>query len=287
MTMRIKNFQKIIDLLRQKRKLPQAIDIIQKFEEFKLYNDIHTVILGHSHLEVGYIATKGEFNLCTSAQDLYYTYHLFKYINNPNIKKIIIPISYFFAWSTLLRSSVLPKNVLTFKKLFGIEYQDNDLAKQLGFFKLERAYFPYIDKLYKEYKLKTHTLGNYAYLKTYPGNFSTTDVQEKSNKILRTMNNHPHIQLEYVKKFIEDIKNEQKIYFVLTPIDSELRALLPNKEEIFKEFYQIIDSYKSDSVKVINLYDSDSFNRQDFFDHEHVNISGAFKLTSIIRKSFD
>ncbi len=74
--MRIVFIQELIDLLRHKVWTLQ--ELVNKKLGYKLKNqkDIHTLILGSSHLACGYRAQSGEFNFSSPSQDLYYNYHL-------------------------------------------------------------------------------------------------------------------------------------------------------------------------------------------------------------------
>ena len=66
-------------------------------------------------------------------------------------------------------------------------------------------------------------------------------------------------------------------YVVVPPFRSDYMALMPPFEETFKELLAL------DGVKILNFFGDENFSDGDFGDTDHLNKSGAMKLTRLIR----
>lgn len=148
--MKINYIQKIIDFIRRKKRINKYFYKIQK--KIKNYEfiinteqNIHTLILGSSHLERGYLPDENEYNLATTSQDLYYTNQLYKLYNNDKIKKIIIAFSVFSPGYSLIKTKRVSMPV-KFKVLTDINYQDINIAKENNLVKLEKIYKSFCNK---------------------------------------------------------------------------------------------------------------------------------------------
>ena len=54
-----------------------------------------------------------------------------------------------------------------------------------------------------------------------------------------------------------------------------------NEDIIFREIYALKENYNN--VQILNYYNNDSFDENDFYDWQHLNHSGATKLTKLIK----
>ena len=54
------------------------------------------------------------------------------------------------------------------------------------------------------------------------------------------------------------------------------------KKELFKDLYEFLQNFKEE-YQLIDLFESDLFNKDDFYDYEHLNLNGAKKITKLIR----
>lgn len=277
--MRINFVQKIIDFIRGKSDAPiYYFDFFaKKFYGIKGKN-IKTLILGSSHLEVAFLAEDGEFNFATVGQDLYYSYNLYKYLNRCSIKNIVISYSYFSAWSHNIYS-VNNRSIDALIKTFcGINYQIPKLARKYGLYQLERFYKRIFKKKY--YIVEKSYNGNYC---AYPEKFIEKDPVIVAQKINRAHTLKPHDQLIYLEKLLSDVQaNNQKLYIVITPYLKEYRKYLIPKKELFKDLYEFLQNFKEE-YQLIDLFESDLFNKDDFYDYEHLNLNGAKKITKLIR----
>lgn len=269
--------QELIDLLRGKKFYMNIFS--KKSMGIKKIKNLDTLILGSSHLECGYIASNNEFNMATTAQDLYYTYNLYKKYSRNDTKNIVIGYSYFSAFSHILKSSVHNKITPVIKIFSGIDYQDSDLVtNELRQYEKSAKFSSYM------YIIRNLLIKNYygnMNKKAYSDKFNEIDAKKIGEKICHAFFKHPHDQLVYLKKLIENIEeNKQNLFIVLTPILKDYREYIPNKDTLFKELYDIISD--KPCIKLIDYYDSEIFTKEDFVDYEHVNYQGAKKLTKLI-----
>ena len=75
-------------------------------------------------------------------------------------------------------------------------------------------------------------------------------------------------------------EKNQNVHIVLSPATKEYKACLPNSSELFKDLYNVNGLEKA---TLINLYDSEMFDSEDFGDLDHLNSKGAEKLSNYVR----
>lgn len=273
--MRIQFIQNIIDSLRNKTWGMGTL--VNKYLGIEKKPNIKTLILGSSHLMSGYLPNQDEYNLAFNSQDLYYSYKLYNKYNNNNIKNIIISFSVFTAGQKLGLGSEADACAIL-KIIYNIDYQYPEIAKAKKLHKKEVFY----QKAYEKY-LKIVNLP-----KNYRGEISSSkkkNIREKDIKIraLKHLKNNlrENNNLEYCTKLINATKeNNQNLIFIIPPATTIYKSVLPSSEEIFNQFYKITQN--NEHIKIINLYDSNQFNDSDFYDGDHLNNTGAKKLTKII-----
>ena len=72
----------------------------------------------------------------------------------------------------------------------------------------------------------------------------------------------------------------QTLNVIIPPVTEAFRNQMPQASGYFDELYRLADSM---SFSVLNLFSDVRFNDADFFDVDHLNLSGAKKITSIMR----
>ena len=279
--MKIEFIQKIIDKIRRKPNF--TLILLQKFEGFKKLNDVKTLILGSSHLQNNYIAVEGEYNFAISSQDLYYGYNLYKKLNNPSLKNIVIAFSVFTPGLSIIKTQCADF-CIPYKVLFDIDYQDFDVAEEKQLFKLE-------DNIKKEIEMY---LSKDVVSKQYRGNlvwyphkkFNAQKARERALKHYKN-NQRENNQMNFCVNLLNDTcANGQKIYFVLPPVTKSYREALPEKDIVFKDLYNLVKDY--DHAKILDYYDTDYFDeRADFTNEDHLNKKGAQKLSTLIRRDIN
>ncbi len=277
--MRIAFIQELIDLLRVKTF--ELDSMLKKSVGIKSVQNIETLAIGSSHMEAGFIPQEGEFNLGSTSLDLYYSYSLYKLYATKNVKNIFVTFSVFSPNDMLIKSG-LAGICTSLKLLHGIDYQDKTIAKQKKLYRLEKLYSK---KILKQ-KGKLNLSDNYRGEASYSSNMTTYDADKIHKRALAhyKINQKTSNQMDYCIKLLEDTKeNGQKLYFVLPPAHSLYKEVLPNSNILFEKLYEVCREYSH--VKILNLYDSKEFEDSDFVDSDHLNYSGATKMTKIMHET--
>ena len=296
--MNIKIIQNIIDKIRNKEKYKELFSFIYeyclKITALRMNkNNFHTLVLGSSHIMVGFIPEKREYNCATSSQDLYMGYQIYKYANHEKLKNIIISYSDFSSYNNNLFSPYSQLSLLL-KILLGIEYENKKAAKRK---------ISLLDKIYlkkKILKISNNFVSkgiNNINLKSYNGKYlfypNTQYEQNIENEKLmfsygikgkkRILISQNYMD-EYLLKLVQEAKMyNQKVYIVITPIIEKFyKDLQLEQNKIFKILYTIAKYY--DNVKILNFYDDNRFEDNDFYDWQHLNYKWAQKLTSLINQ---
>lgn len=282
-TMRFKTFQALIDIIRFKKPinlkfLGDEQLIIKKIKYLKKQNQVKTLILGSSHIETSYIADEEEFNLGTSSQDLYTSYKLYEKFNTKHLENVVLSYSNFSPWSHLVRG-LSSDYTIYFKLLADIDYEEKLYAKKYNLYLKEFLNVSYIYNQYKKMKVEDSYRGNFT---NYPNDYKEL-TSEMKETILKAENRRRDCFEKYVLRLINDTAmRNQNLYFVITPQGKELREILAEKGEMFKELYEITEKYNH--IHIIDLYDSPLFEKSDFYDWQHLNYNGALKLTKIVKE---
>lgn len=274
---RFRCIQQLIDILRGKERLHYITVFAKKIKGINIYNDIETLILGSSSMEGGYIAQEKEYNFAIPAFDLYYIREMFKKYDNEKIKNIVFNFSYFSPWSVTVKGN-FAYFCTYLKHYLGFEYQFKDVAEKKELDKLVEKNKKYMDKIFQKVVIEPDYRGNFANWR----NKYTPPTEEHKQIVLKAMQRE-HIQMEVFKKFLEDTKRKN-LFIVIPPTTEDFRSYMPDKNEIFKELFDIVKDYPH--AKVLDYYDCEEFTQErDFHDQTHVNYVGALKLTEKIRKA--
>ncbi len=280
--MRIQFIQDLIDKLRNKAPsngyINQVGEKLLTYEKVK--DNIETVVFGSSHAQLGYRAGKTEFNLGLSFQDLYCSYNLYKNLNNPKIRNVILFYSVFSPGSQTIKSNFADK-MTAFKIVTGIDYQDEESAQEKKLYKLEPSYKRQFIKFQKRFKIDENYRGNEVAYRTC---FKPPTAKERADAHYKNNVRHNN-QSEYVIK-MQEISNENNANFfvVIPPATKSYKESLPLSCELFKELFLMA---KEHNIKIIDMYDTDIFTDDDFEDWDHLNLKGANKITSLIKTQIE
>lgn len=284
--MKIRFLQKLIDKLRGK---PYAIgDLVRRYEYATRIKDFKTIALGSLHMGCVYRpapAPEGEaqdLNFGFPYQDLYYSYHFYKFLNSNSTKRVLLSFSVFSPGDVTIKSKSDGICVL-YKLIYGIPYQFDNIAEEKKLKQLEKPLLKKIEK----YKRKLKNSQNYIYDKPRDAKIldkspkAIENIKIRAGKHLKI--NHRPTQMEYLHKLLEATKaNSQEFYIILSPVTSFYKSALPPSDVIYAELYKIIDNDKYPNAKIINFYDSEDFTDDDFMDGDHLNSQGAKKFTELL-----
>lgn len=279
--MKIEFIQKIIDKIRRKPNFNQML--YSKLEGLKNFDEIKTLILGSSHLQNGYIAEEGEYNFAIASQDLYYAYNIYKKINRPSLKNIVISISVFTPGLSIIKTQCADFCV-PYKVLLGIDYQNQEDAKNKKLYELEDYVKKEAEGFIRSVSLPKNYRGNHIW---YPHKkFNAQKARERALKHYKN-NQRENTQMNFCVDLLNDARaNGQKIYFVLPPVTKSYRDALPEWEIVYKSLIDLIQNY--DNAKILNYYHTEALDEDtDFSNEDHLNKKGAQKLSTLIRRDIN
>lgn len=278
----MKNLQYLIDSIRGKTENSSHLnDLSKKILSYNnIIDKIETIILGSSHAQLGYRATKNEFNLGLSFQDLYYSYKLYEKFNNPSLKNIVLFYSVFSPGNQTIKTRFADVSSI-YKVVCGIDYQDEKEVKKQ---KLKRSE-SYLKNQYKKF------IKNFVFESNYRGNentyitcFKPPYASERAEKHYKN-NQRNNNQTKYVGMINNLVKQSgANLLVVIPPVTKAYKNFLPESKELFKELFCLAEN---SDINILNLYSEDLFEDCEFVDWDHLNIEGANKLTKIINKNLN
>lgn len=246
----------------------------KKFMGLRLHEQtVKTLILGSSHGYYGYRADEklDEFNGAETSQDLYYSYEIYKQFSDaPKLKNVVLFYSV-FSPGNILELTAEKWRCDFYRLFYGIPYRftpekakENVMKSLAGFILSEQEKAP----------VDTHYTGNCDYSFFLTG----FDINERVKNHLKG-NRRRQNQTEFVRKSILLAKEKgHNLYIVIPPHRFDYTNLLPPFEELFPDLLAI-----KDDVNILSFLRDPRFQDSDFGDMDHLNQTGAEKLTVFIR----
>ena len=250
----------------------------KKFMGLRLHEQtVKTLILGSSHGYYGYRADEklDEFNGAESSQDLYYSYEIYKQFSDaPKLKNVVLFYSV-FSPGNILELTAEKWRCDFYRLFYGIPYRftpekakENVMKSLAGFIISEQEKAP----------VDAHYTGNcdYSFFMT------SFDLNKRVKKHLKS-NCRRENQTEFVRKAILLAKEKgHNLYIVIPPHRSDYTNLLSPFEELFPDLLAI-----KDDVNILSFLRDPRFYDSDFGDMDHLNQTGAEKLTAFIREAMN
>jgi hypothetical protein len=229
--------------------------------------NIETLVLGSSHGDYGFDSNlcENSYNMCYTSTDLYCCYELYKLFafQMPNLKNIVLFYSVFSPGFELEKTNEYQIAVF-FKLLFNIPYKERYYLK-----KFEKKFSNFLKSISEE-NVHNNYLG-YDKLNIF---FDEDYGALKRAKTHLRENLRGNDQTKYVEKILHLTKeNRHDLIIVISPAREDYRNSLPEFDELFKD----LNSIKN--IKVLNFYNDNDFDNNDFGDFDHLNHNGAKKLT--------
>ena len=260
-------------------KCPVLKFLARKIRAFDAVKDhVHTLILGSSHAQMGWVAERDEFNMGLGYQDLYYTYHLYKrYMDCPNLKNIVVFYSVFSQGHQLIRTRDA-RACVSFKVVAGIEYSNVAMSKALHLGRLEGVYSRKAKRWQGKHPAIVGDLGNENdYIPAL-----TPSAKDRALPHLKN-NRRDFDMTAFVNLMATEMeKRGQKLFVVIPPATFAYRQALPGADVLFSRIRGCMS--RLGSAKLMNHYEDDDFlDDGDFIDWDHLSRKGAIKLTAKIR----
>ncbi len=279
----IKN-NKIYPYFRKKRQL-----IIEGFDH-KMQNlitksNIELIVTGMSYAEVGIdnkVFNEETINFALSSQDIFYDYQVLKYVLQfdnikNNLKHVIINLAY-FAFDYDMSRKISRNRVHRYYDYFNTTHNNDD---RLSVKLLDAKYVKKMDRnSYTEMtQNKLNNIMDESTIKQtknyakYHSNMKHDGIVKENKKIFKNY-------LDLLKQY--DI-NPTVVVFPVTNYYYDNFSY-----EIKDRFYKIINEFKNDyNFSILDYFDKDLFDNQDFWDGSHLNKIGAEKFTKILKSEID
>ena len=259
-----------------------------------LPNNTETVICGDSHTQsaINDNILNNSINISQSSEHYLYTYAVLKLTlkNNPNIKRIILGVSFHSfgkAYDKYIYGEkskyMYPKylsivDIETFLDLYS--KNSNELLVQMPSFVKNiiksmvysnYIQYPFYGSYYKSSRSNLNDSTVNAAIQRHYYNQNSTTIQENSV-----------IQNKYLNKIVKLCNNSQvELVLINTPISKEYKNKIPKK--IISHYNKIIKSLKNQVV----FYDFSnlSLDKKQYGDGDHLNYLGAEILSKILNKN--
>ena len=309
--------QEIIDALNQKWPITPYIYnrlfVLSKLNKVK-EEAVKCIVCGLSYSQYGILEREmpiATCNLSVTGQDIPYSILMAEKAleYNPNIETIVIPMAYFQScYDMSVDGAQLHKDVISYINMPILEESRNYTGEKC--FYMEQPIlniYNHICNLEKMREERDNEIISYLQNKEYFNdifpqplygglkfNFKTLSVKEKQesaritaqlNERVCTLDGYKET-IKYLDNFLQ--KTEQKGIRVLFFVPPATRYLAEASCIELRNFYyqNIVTRFvKLNHIKFLDLFNDESFDENDFSDFEHLNHTGAKKLTKIIGRT--
>ncbi|WP_165445008.1 nucleoside-diphosphate sugar epimerase/dehydratase [Gracilibacillus phocaeensis] len=259
-----------------------------KFSEIK--NDTDMLITGMSYARYGIdskLLNLKSINLAFNSQDIFYDYCLAKYILESyklNIKYALIGLAYFSFHFDLSQSK--ERHLVTRYAVI------KDIQKQVNQQKYDEFVKPNEEKMqhprnfnFLNGVFEKTFLDKFDFLEQNDKNYRNFEIERRDlarvhsgKKYLKTLEENKKYLDSYIRLLLE---KGIKPIFIIHPQACEYREHFNPK--MIGEFKEIINKFKFNyNISVVDLFSSNEFTNDDFFDVHHLNSQGATKVSKII-----
>lgn len=243
-------------------------------------NDIEMIITGSSYAEVGIKAeklNKNAVNFAFSSQDLYYDYevanYLLRYNNVKNsVRYAIIGVSY-YCFDYDMSQSIAKYRIHRYKGYMQDFHNNND-ENGINIAKVFYEKSSGMKEYYELNKWKEKTIVKYK-------NEEQDYIAKKNSTMDYDLTRKENIDIFY--KYLSLLKSKDiKPIIVICPTSKYYYQYFNDCHQKNK-FYKILNSFKKDfDFQVIDYFNSNLFEDNDFWDYGHLNGKGAEKFTEIL-----
>lgn len=254
-----------------------------RLNEFLKKEKVEVLITGLSYAEVGIDCDKLSMpscNISLSGQDIFYDYHMTKYLLKfnsvkNNIKQICICMGYYtFDYDLSLADNAFTRINRYYYTLGETHHYDNVINLKL-------CNSIYKNKNYEQDYLNYHKFKLNTVLKC-------EDIEQEKVAQKQANMNYPETIIEnkyifemYLKMLLQ---HDVKVTILILPTSKYYYKYFNNNYQKNK-FYEIINEFKKIyAFNVIDYFDSELFKDEDFWDYSHLNQKGALKFTNILEE---
>jgi hypothetical protein len=271
--------------------------------------DIESIVVGSSYALFGVeesILNSPCVNLALASQDIYYATLIGQYVinKNKNIKKVFIGTGYYYFYSdlSLTQGSEIMRIADIYYPIFGDRHNCKDLPKSQNtilnedeIFNIEKIVDIFCNELFEEVKGEyfTDARDRFKLRMVFRGTwdqkwFELDDILQEESAYERVKSHNKAIM--YLDSYKENInilnsfvsfcnKRKVKVYMMAFPSTRFYKKyLLKDYKESYMSALNSIDG----DIQFIDFNDLDIFDDKDFVDMDHLDKSGAIKISEFI-----
>lgn len=252
-------------------------------------NDIEGIATGISYTANAIdenILNKKVLNIAHPSQDLYFDYHLIKYIlknykkDLKHFKFVFIGLSYYSFEYDMSMTSMKGKAALYYEAI-GIKHNFNNVEKKIKNRNINRKIAKKIFNLHKNGYPVIDLLNNVENVSEISERNAKTQALLDCNKnYLETVKENKQILKKYLNLLTE---NNIKPIVIVCPVSEYYAKYF--SQRLKDQFTKIIEETRKEyNFQFIDYFNSDLFKNEDFYDVSHLNNKGAEKFTTILNK---
>lgn len=250
--------------------------LARKICAFKLHeHEVHTLVLGSSHAQMGYLAKKGEFNLGLASQDLYYTYELYRRYGM-HVRDIVVFYSVFSGGSYTLKTNYAVA-CDSYKVVAGIDWPDETEAKKRQLHLMLGAYRRKMQRLLRRNSVNCDDLGNEELYCP----FFASSAEERAKAHLKSLHRDIDMGIFLERLIGEAMTRGQRVWVVIPPACQGYRKVVNAVTGPFDRAWSAANKYEN--ATVLDYFNDKDFNDGDFIDFDHLGKAGAAKMSAKIR----
>lgn len=251
-----------------------------KIKELFSKKNIELIITGLSYAEVGIkseVLCKPSINFALSSQDLFYDYKITRYLLNyseikNSIKYLIMGLSY-YSFDYDITKSIAKYRIHRYLDYIEDTHNNDD---KIG---IDITKCFYEKRLNMEYYCKMNNMKENSILDT--NNPEQEYVSKKNSCMNYKLSRYENILI--FEEYLKALKDYNiKPIIVICPTSKYYYNYFEDGYQRNK-FYKIIEKFKKlYDFQIIDYFNSDLFEDNDFWDHGHLNRKGAEKFTRIL-----
>lgn len=257
-----------------------------KFDEIIKKNKVELLITGLSYAETAIDSNYfnlSSFNFALSSQDLFYDYNITKYLLNlgsvsSSLKYVIISLAYYSFDYDLSKSNEAARTHRYYECLG----TTHNYLKSLD-----------IDIIHSLYK-KTNYKKEYYDMTVAKANTKMYDKNAENQEYIAKHHaamNHPITVMENKKifeEYLELLKSKNIKPIVVVCPTSKYHHTYFEDGLLKSRFYNILNEFKKYyNFQILDYFNSDLFEDNDFWDYSHLNKNGAEKFTKLLNENIN
>lgn len=247
--------------------------------------DVSTLLLGNSHIYYGVIPSElgdSAFSLANVSQTYRYDYYLLRHYPMPHLRNVVLPLSYASLWEDFEAQQV------THHIIYYRLYMDCDIHPRMGRYGAELCHAPSMrQKLKSLYTPRQmywdergwgleYTLENRA--SEWENGRERAELNTYTDTTLVRLN---EALLDSIAIYCES--RGARLILVRPPVNITYRQATSRRQVMTNDRILARFMERHPGTHLLDMRADTCFTEQDFYDADHLNHSGAHRLTALIR----